>query len=339
MRLLRPSLLIAIFILLCPSLRAQPYIHLALEGGGIRGVAYAGCIEELENRGVMDCIQNVAGSSVGAIGGCLISLGYNSEELRKILAGLSMQQFNDGKWFFLGGQSRLRKEYGWYRGDALEKWVEEAIYQKTGQHHLTFLQLHELKLKDNRFRDLYVAASNISQQKLVVYCWEDYPNMEIATAVRASASIPLYFQAMQLDSLGRKSETGDYIVDGGLLMNYPITLFDSGQINNHTLGLKLERPEQIPYSLNDPGIAPYDVTDLKSFMGALYNLTMESLNRKTSMEDERHRTIYISTQGVPPRIRSMNKAQKNQLYESGRKGARAFFEKQVPVEALKSDSK
>jgi NTE family protein len=325
MRNVRLSLLLGLLFAFGVTPRAQPYFNLALEGGGVRGLAYAGCIEELQQRGLMDCIQNVAGTSAGAIAGCLISVGYTSEELKVLLADLNVQNFNDGKWFFLGGQARLRREYGWYRGDALEDWMEEIIYKKTNIRHLTFMQLHQLKLTDRQFRDLYVTACNLSQQKLAVFGWQDYPNMEIATAVRVSASIPLYFRAVKLDSLGHKSDTGDVFVDGGFLINYPLTLFDSGRVNPHSLGLKLERPEQIAYSLNDPGFAPYEITDLKSYMGALYTLTLESINRKMPIEDERSRTIYISTAGIAPRARTMNREQKEVLYENGRRAARAFF--------------
>lgn len=305
--------------------QAQPYRNLALEGGGIRGIAYAGAIAELEKQGTMDSIQNVSGTSVGAIVGSLICVGYSAEELKEILSELNIQKFNDGKWFFLGGQSRLRKEYGWYRGDALENWIEDLIVKKTGRKHLTFKQLHELKLQDPHYKDLYATATNLSRQRLAVFSWQNVPDMSIATAVRASMSIPLYFRAVQLDITGRTSKTGDFFVDGGLLMNYPLTLFDSGTINPKTIGLKLERPEQIDYAGNATGLAPYQITDLKSYIGAFYNLTLESLNRQESDSAERRRTIYISTAGIQPRVRAISKEQKAILFESGRQATREFF--------------
>ena len=108
-------------------------------------------------------------------------------------------------------------------------------------------------------------------------------------------------------------------------MNYPLTLFDSGSVNAHTLGLKLERPEQMAYYQQSTDIAPYAIADLKTYMGALYNLTIETTSRKADMEDERFRTIYISTAGLKPRVRKITKAQKTILYESGRSAARNFL--------------
>ena len=109
-------------------------------------------------------------------------------------------------------------------------------------------------------------------------------------------------------------------------MNYPFTLFDSGRVNPHTLGLKLERPEQIASFRNGTDdIAPYAIRNLGSYIAALYNLTIETLNRKTPMAEEAFRTIYISTAGINPRVRKITKAQKMVLYENGLKAAQDFF--------------
>jgi NTE family protein len=312
--------------LLLPAFCASAqYTNLALEGGGIRGIAYTGAFEVLEARGITDSIRNIAGTSVGAVAGSLLAVGYSAQEIKELMASLHIQTFNDGRWFFIGGQHRMRKLYGWYRGDALEAWIEDCLALKTGARHLTFRQLHSLALSNRRFKDLFLAASNLSRQRLVVFSWQTFPEMEVATAVRASMSVPLYFEAVCLDSLGRKTAGGDVYVDGGLVMNYPLGLFDSGSVNIHTLGLKLERPEQIEWFKKDIGIAPYEIQNFRSYVAALYNLTIETLNRKTPMSDEFFRTIYISTEGIHPRVRKMSRAQKEILYRSGQKAAQQFF--------------
>ena len=62
-----------------------PYKNLALEGGGVRGLAYAGALEVLEQKNILKNVERVAGSSAGAIAGLMISLGYNSTEIDSIL--------------------------------------------------------------------------------------------------------------------------------------------------------------------------------------------------------------------------------------------------------------
>lgn len=314
--------------LLPATLRAQRYTNLALEGGGIRGIAYAGAFQELERLHILDSINKVAGTSVGAVAGSLFCVGYTAEEIKNLMNALNIQTFNDGRWIFLGGQWRMRRQYGWYRGDALESWLENCFAAKTGVHHLTFRQLHRLALTAPNCKDLYVTASNLSRQQLTIFSWQHYPEMEVATAVRASMSVPMYFRALCLDSLRRKTDAahGDVFVDGGLVMNYPLALFDSGAPNPHTLGLKLERPEQLEYYRNSTAIAPYSISNFRTYVGALYNLTIETLARKTPMQDEVFRTIYISTAGMDPKVRRISKEQKQILFESGLRASKAFFE-------------
>src|SRR5438128_1861212 len=86
---------------------AHRYTNVALEGGGIRGIAYAGAIEELEKRGILDSIRNISGTSVGAMAGCLLSVGYDAAAMKELLFSLRVQSFNDGRWFFIGGQWRM----------------------------------------------------------------------------------------------------------------------------------------------------------------------------------------------------------------------------------------
>ena len=59
--------LILFIYLITNNLQAQNYQNLVLEGGGIRGVAYCGAIEELERQGVLQHITRVGGTSAGAI--------------------------------------------------------------------------------------------------------------------------------------------------------------------------------------------------------------------------------------------------------------------------------
>lgn len=316
---------------------AQPYKNLALEGGGIRGIAYAGAVKVLEEHKITDGLHNIAGTSVGAIAATLLCVGYNADELKQIMFSLKVQTFNDGKGIFIGGQQRTRKQFGWYRGDMLEKWTGRLIAARTGSEHTTFSQLHALAAKDHRFKDLYVVATNLSQQKAEVFSYKTYPDMELKTAVRASVSIPLYFSAVFLDSNGhrirRPSATDRYSVflDGGILVNYPLQVFDSVgngryDADSSTLGLKLERPEQVGYyGAANRNIAPYEIKNFRTYIAALYNLILEKLNRDQAFEHEAFRTIYISTSNMNPRVRHISAQQKQQMYDAGLEAAQKFL--------------
>lgn len=327
-------LFLLLFISLSPCrAQAQAPRLLALEGGGIRGIAYAGAWQALEEQGLDTGIREVAGTSVGAIAGCLISIGCNAADMRHIMATLRVQDFNDGRWFFAGGQQRLRKKFGWYRGEALERWMGAQIKARTGSEHTTFRQLAALAARDPAFRNLYITATDLSAQKSVVFSAATVPDMELKTAVRASMSVPLYFEAVLLDSAGRRYDrvkdcpSCHVCVDGGLLLNYPLGLFDSvnaqGQpvINPAAIGFKLERAEQIGIS---DGVAPYAIQNLRQYIAAFYNLGMEGLNGRMLREHERPRTVYISTGNVAPRVRKISGETRNLLFNNGYEAAKQF---------------
>lgn len=312
------------------------YKNLVMRGGGVRGIAYTGAIEALEEKNIMQGIGNVAGTSVGAIVAAMVSVGYSGAEMKALMFDLEVQSFNDGRWFFIGGQKRLRKNFGWYKGEAIEKWIGKVIAQKTGNADITFAQLHALALKDHLYKDLYIAATNLTLQKATIFNWRTYPQMAIKTAVKASTAIPLYYTAVMLDSLGRivrkprKGVNYEVFVDGGILENYPIALFDSGiAINKQTLGLHLTRPEQIAYNSTGDGLAPYNIKSFGNYIGALYNVIIENLNHNTPSQNS-FRTIYISTANISPRVRGMSPEQKTLLYNNGRSAVADFFKKNTP---------
>ena len=313
------------------SIYGQSYKNLAFEGGGTRGIAYVGAISVLESKHIMENIRSVCGTSVGAIVASMVATGYTANEMEIVLNDLKVQTFNDGQWIFIGGQYRIRKQYGWYKGNMLENWMGKIIRKKSGNDNMSFLDLHELSLKDGHYKDLYVTATNLSDQKTEVFSWKTYPNMHIKTAVRASMSIPLYYRAVFIDSMGREVRQKSNVkykvfVDGGIMENYPLDIFDSSGVNMETLGLKLERPSQIVcYNNGESCIAGFDINNFKDYISAFYNIVIERLNRHISYENEKSRTIYISTGGISPKVRRLSKKDKNVLYENGRNAASNFF--------------
>jgi len=319
-----------ILTIACTRAVAQPYTNLVLEGGGIRGIAYAGALQVLEERNLADSLRNVAGTSVGAIVGCLISMGYRADELRDVLDGLKIQAFNDGHLIFFEGIHRMKRQFGWYRGDALEQWIGDLIAAKSGRADLTFAQLHQLSATNPQFKNLYITATNLTAQKLTVFSWHSFPEMQVKTAVRASISIPFYFRAVFLDSAGRRLNSQDarpdagVYVDGGVLANYPLALFDTMPGKGNTLGLKLERPAQLG-NMNGDGLAPYSIREFRDYVGAFYNIVIERLNKVTDRKSEAQRTIYISSGNISPKIRKLSKAQKDELFRLGREGAVEFL--------------
>lgn len=320
---------------------AQTYKNLVFEGAGIRGVAYVGAIAALEEQQLLTGVERVGGTSAGAIAALTVALGYRSDEIEKIIYGTRLQKFNDGKFFFIGGMTRMNKRYGWYRGKAFTRWLEKIIADKTGNGDITFRELHERK-----FRDLYVTGTSLNHQKLMVFSHEKYPDMKVKDAVRISMSIPLYFEAVCIDSSGHvldiRKATGyfDIMADGGFTGNFPLFLFDQynksndkfiRQPNSQTLGLRIDTDEQIAYDLEQKGLAPVDVDRFKHYIGAFYTFVIENLNRSTLDENDWKRTVSISSGGIGPKIKKLSKKEKDTLITNGRSAVNMFLKNQQPV--------
>jgi NTE family protein len=328
------KLLLSLFLCVSINCEAQQpvYKNLVFEGGGIRGFAYAGAVEVLDSAGILKNIERVAGTSAGAIQATMIAVGYTPAEMTKLVENLPVNQFNDGT--ITGGLSRLRNYFGFYKGQRMSKWIEELIRNKTGDGGITFRQLHELK-NTKGYKDLYLTGSDITYRCLRIFSYETYPDMKIKDAVRISFSIPLYFEPVIIDDAGkvlRGFSKPDYhlMVDGGLLSNYPVGLFDSSRyfscassecINTETLGLLLETPEQLDYSLRKSSSAT-NIRSLTDYIKAIYQTAVDRPNPDAK---EIIRTIVISDVGVKSRVRKLSQKTIAALVESGREGVRHFL--------------
>lgn len=169
--------------------------------------------------------------------------------------------------------------------------------------------------------------------------------MQLNTAVHISGCIPVYYKPVAIDSSWNKvpvkNNKGkfDLYVDGGMINNFPINMFDTCRnggdpfnceniiYNFETLGLKLERPEQIEQFNNGiTDIAPHPTSSLNDYKLALINLLEEILARKTiNLLNEKNRTIFISYGNVFGKIRKVSLAEKKELFDNGVKAAETFF--------------
>jgi NTE family protein len=334
MRFIRVAGLLPALLLSAVLTAQQPVKNLVMEGGGIRGIAYIGTLQVLDSAGMLQQLERVGGTSAGAIQACLLAVGYTPAEILEALQSTSFKQFNDGSFLAIPGAVRLQKHMGWYKGEALTQWIAEKIAAKTGNPNISFQQLYDQRQSFGRV-SLYITGTDLSWQRLRVFSHETYPNMRIADAVRISASIPFYFQPNWIDSAGRCFSTNDslstrsLVVDGGLLANYPLAIFDSsryvaGDLPNHyqrnaaTLGLQLEEPWIVDSPLVQ-SMRPYPIDNNNTYLKSIYKLLVDKPVK------DLERTVLISNLSLNPRIRKLPQKQVDELLESGRQAARKFI--------------
>ena len=318
------------FFLFCEiilSAQTKPVIkNLVFEAAGIRGIAYCGAIKEMESQQLLNSVEKVAGTSSGAIMALAVSLGYSAAEIENLIGNTNFKKFNDGNFLFVGGIGRVKKYFGWYKGKKLEKWLAEMIEHKAGNADITFEELHQ-----KGFKDLYVTGTCLNKQRALVFSYESYPNMKVRDAIRISAAIPLYFEAVFMDSSGnilhhpREKQGLDVIVDGGFLENFPIHIFDDKPTDSRTLGFRIDPDAQIKNDRENQILADMPTTNFKEYMLAFYNIVIENLNRQQLTKADWQRTVSISDGDISPKIRKLSKEEVNTLIENGRNAVKNYL--------------
>lgn len=213
-------------------------------GGGVKAFAFIGAIEVLEEKKIT--FERLAGTSAGAILAGLLAAGYTAKEIESMLIDLDLKKFMDTsyieKYIPIWKVISLFVTMGIYKGDAFEQWV----YQKLATKNIyTFRDLPTNHLK--------VVVADLSLGKIVVLP-DDLERLYgikpdsflVARAIRMSASLPYFFRPKKLVN---KTNQKSIIVDGAILSNIPMWVFDTDRSirQRPLLGVKLSASyEQIP---------------------------------------------------------------------------------------------
>ena len=133
--------------------------NLVFQGGGVKGIVYAGALRVLEEEEILPCVEQVAGTSAGAITATLVALGYTPKEIEDLLIPLDFEKFEDGR---AGGIFRIFRRYGFFRGDYFLEWMRCRVGQKTGNAKTTFRELAERREDGEPFLGLQLFTTDLT---------------------------------------------------------------------------------------------------------------------------------------------------------------------------------
>ncbi|MDR7072700.1 patatin-like phospholipase family protein [Fictibacillus barbaricus] len=284
-------------------------------GGGIKALSLIGAVEAAEDKGLS--FERVAGTSAGALMAALVKAGYRASELKEIIDGLDFRKFLDKSHTFLPvpftNWLKLYWKLGLFKGDYLENWVA-ALLANRGI--VTFADIPEGSLK--------IIASDISRGRLIVLPddLEEYgllpERFPIARAVRMSCSLPYFFYPIKLfNRVGQKS----YIVDGGVLSNFPMWLFQ----RKDRIPVRPVLGFQLSSYLNDHIPAHY-VKNAFDLFRALFETMMQAHdNRYIDAYDARD-IIFMPVKQVSVIDFQLSSEAKNELYQFGYERAEQFLQ-------------
>ena len=293
-------------------------------GGGVRVIALAGAMEVAEERGYQ--WVNLAGTSAGAILAALRAAGYRPAELRQLMEDTDFRIFKDRDALdrvpLAGPLLSLLLEKGLYEGQALEDWLAGLLARK-GVHTFRDLELPPAVAGDElRFRyRLQVVAADVTRRRMLVIPADlpdyglDPGDFPVARAVRMSAALPYFYEPVPLVYPTPRGPATSLVVDGGLVANFPVWLFDvPGVPPWPTFGFRLADPvdEAVPFD----GPAGYLVALISTALEAREELA----NAHTAA-----RTIAVPTLGVRTTDFALDRQTRRRLYQAGRDAATRFF--------------
>src|SRR5699024_3025183 len=254
-------------------------IDCVFSGGGIKAYAFLGSLKSINSKKYR--IQRVAGTSAGAILAALLAANYSIKEIEDMLNQLEIEKLLDppliSKYIPITRWALLYQNKGLYKGDKLEEWLEEKLAVKGI---VTFEHIKENNLK--------IIISDISLGKLIVIpddlnkVYGIKPeHFKVATAVRMSASFPYFFMPKKL----HYGKTYSYIVDGGLLSNFPLWVFNEPKLKRPILGLNL--------SDNVENIQPKKIKDAVDMFRALFLAMMRAHDARYISKTKQHHIVFI----------------------------------------------
>ena len=305
---------------------------LVLEGGGVKGIGLVGAVTALDAAGY--CFPRVAGSSAGAIVASLVAAlqgaGEPVDRLAEIVRTVDYRRFRDpgglGRLPVVGRALSLLAHDGLYEGRYLEDFLTGALGE------LGVRTFADLRLPDDdpaadglapeRRSRLVVTVSDLSRQRLARLPWdlEEYgvDDLPVARAVRASAAIPFFFRPVR-----QRTADGEATwVDGGLLSNFPVELFDRTDAADPrwpTFGVRLTtRPPTPPVTRELDGAVAIGLAALDTLLtdqGTAY------LEDPCTVE----RTVFVPTSGVSVVDFDLDAATTERLFTSGVTAAEDFL--------------
>lgn len=303
------------------------YVDAVFEGGGVKGPAFLGALRCFDDAGIR--MRKVAGTSAGALTAAAIASGMRIGEMEDAIGALEFRRLLSEKTSRLVLNGRPDNDLdnmgrvlanlvaanvrGQYSTRPLVRWARSVLAGRLD----TFGQLrrgggapwHER-------RDLRIVVSDISRGEMAVLP-NDLPryglaegDFQVAEAVRLSMSIPLFFEPGDLG--------GSTIVDGGILSNFPLWLYDApaGEVPDcPTIGFQLTEAAEPPRECSGA---------IGILAGVIHTMTV-ARDRQYVREHDHRRIVRIPADGVSATQFGIGDVEKDGMYAAGYMAARRFL--------------
>ena len=304
---------------------SKNYTNIVFSGGGIKGISHCGSLLELDEMGILYNndktmkITKICGVSAGAMIAVLFAINYSPIEISNIVKDLDFRKIMDDKYGCIRDFINFTGNWGICKGKFIQKMMKNLIAAKTGNGEYTFSDLF-----NDTGIELVIVATNLSIKKTCYFhhANDEYKNCAIYKAIRMSMGIPFIFEPFCLND--------NYYVDGGLLDNYPLHIFDS-ELENQKQISYLPNPKTLGIKIMTEDDKKSDVTQVIKFT-SLFDYSISYIETLLSNNEEKTINPYMyerSIINVTPNYKltkfHVSDEEKENLLNIGKLAVKNFF--------------
>lgn len=306
---------------ICKKKADLDFKNLVFEGGGVKGICHCGAVQVLEELNILKNINKFAGSSAGSIIASLLAIGYTSDELKDIMFSFNFDDLVKDRKNYLRDGIRLIHSYGMCDGDEVMSFLGKLFLDKVHNANYTFEDLF-----NEHGKMLVITVTDLNNLRTEYMSHLSHSKMPIRKAIRMSMSVPYLFEPVKMKQ--------NLYVDGGVLDNYPIHVFDGEYPgdknaklnlipgNPHTLGIKIIVPnEEEDFQCHKRE----KIENLEEFSESLIDTLMVSNSRRYMRPGYWKRTISVHVPAIPLFKFKLTKEEKETLYKNGIDATKKHF--------------
>ena len=230
-------------------MRKNHFKKLLISGGGVKGLAICGTLEWLqENTKILDSVEEIYGSSIGAYIGFFMGLGISFKNIAEIFEIDLMELIDIDIKLFL-------EEFGFDKGTKFSNLLKATIKIQGYSPTMTFEEFQKI----SKYK-LFVSGTNISKSKIEYFSVDTHPQMEVAMALRISGSYPVAFTPIKIGD--------DLYADGAIISPLPCDL------------IKKEDKKRTLCIVNHRSITQNNTDTLHSYILSVISCIIDSLTDK-----------------------------------------------------------
>lgn len=255
--------------------------ELILSGGGVRALCMIGYLKKQS----MDDLESVAGTSMGALLGCLFACGYNARELEDIFMEIDWSKLFAHN--IMECLTTLTSQYAVNDGNTVKDLLHSLVYNKLGISEPTFDQLP---------RHFACCATDLVSNKMVVFSDSTTPNASVVQAVFCSMCLPLLFAPVVWDDM--------VLVDGSLKNNFPLSL------------RRCDPKEGLYVRVSNTFHQPNPLKSLDTYLGRIVSCTLSKQEKQSHSPEVTSRIVVLRCPFSTMHFK-LSTTQKQRIIEAG----------------------